>query len=488
MKYSILFTLVLLIAINVKSFAQAPVFYGMVNEGGSHGDGTIIKFDPTNNEESVLWNLGGSGDGINSTGNFTYSPNDGLLYGMATQGGKYSGGTIISFNPSDSTEKVLWNLGYGGDGYFPWGSFTYNSNDGLLYGTTDWGGFDGIGAIISFNPETDSEKVVWSFGGTGDGQHPVGNLVYDANSDVFYGMTAYGGSAGNGIIFGFSPSDKAEKVLWSFQGGNDGENPYGGLVYDNNNSIYYGMTNAGGTRNVGTIISFDPTTNTESVLWSFGETGDGYSPQGSLIYDNNTNAYYGTTTQGGSYSVGTINSGGTIICFHPTNNTENVVWSFGNGNDGKNPYADLTYDNYDSLYYAMTYDGGTEGYGTIISFDATNKAENVLYNFKAGNDGYFPQSSLTLYNITTGIDDVNNDNSKLVIYPNPSDGKFKINGLKGGQNIEIYNCLGQKIFTAIGKNNFQQINISKQPNGIYFVRILNAAGSILSEKKMMKIN
>ena len=75
--------------------------------------------------------------------------------------------------------------------------------------------------------------------------------------------------------------------------------------------------------------------------------------------------------------------------------------------------------------------------------------------------------------LNAGINDVVSE-SGISIYPNPSSGRFMIQGLVSGiQNIEIYNVIGSKIYTMenFGQYNSNEIDLSTSPKGIYFVRI-----------------
>ena len=77
--------------------------------------------------------------------------------------------------------------------------------------------------------------------------------------------------------------------------------------------------------------------------------------------------------------------------------------------------------------------------------------------------------------------------STFSIYPNPSDGKFKIstNKLKGSYVIQIKDICGRILFTKIINNqNNSQSHEFDLLNGIYFVSILGSEG-ILNTKKLI---
>ncbi len=98
-----------------------------------------------------------------------------------------------------------------------------------------------------------AEKVLHSFTGGNDGIDPAATLAADAAGN-FYGTTVSGGTGtlcanGCGTVFELSPvagGKWKETVLYSFTGGSDGKNPYGGVTLDSKGDLY-GTTVAGGS-------------------------------------------------------------------------------------------------------------------------------------------------------------------------------------------------------------------------------------------------
>lgn len=71
----------------------------------------------------------------------------------------------------------------------------------------------------------------------------------------------------------------------------------------------------------------------------------------------------------------------------------------------------------------------------------------------------------------------------VIVYPNPSSGKFKIysSGFKI-RNLEVYNLYGEKIYSSSGiQNSLLEIDLSAQPNGIYFVKLISSAGTVVKK-------
>jgi uncharacterized repeat protein (TIGR03803 family) len=155
------------------------------------------------------------------------------------------------------------------------------------------------------------EKVLYQFQGTKDGSSPSSSLVLDASGNL-YGTTMQGGEGfsncnyGCGTVFEIRRSAASpwqEKTIYSFQGGTDGFGPSGNLVFDEAGNLY-GTTVGGGKlgscsyqAGCGTIFELSPNSDgswTETVLYRFQSTTDGFRPAG-LILDAAGNLY-GTTS------------------------------------------------------------------------------------------------------------------------------------------------------------------------------------------------
>src|SRR5690349_7577516 len=116
--------------------------------------------------------------------------------------------------------------------------------------------------------------VVHNFTGGNDGGNPVSGFLMNAKGMLF-GTASTGGHAGLGVVYKVGGTG-AVTVLHSFMGGSDGATPNGGVIEDANGALY-GTTTAGGTSRAGTVFRVNGTI--ESVLYSFGGSGDGTDPQ-----------------------------------------------------------------------------------------------------------------------------------------------------------------------------------------------------------------
>jgi uncharacterized repeat protein (TIGR03803 family) len=199
--------------------------YGATNAGGTANNGTIFQLRPGERKgwhHSILYSFcqtSGCADGA--------SPSDlrldqsGALLGSAGGGannscdGGYPCGVIFSLAPSGHTwtETVLHSfcsLSDCRDGSTP-SAAPIIASLGVQYGATLYGGGNntdpkGLGGGVLFE-QTDSFHVLHHFcalSQCADGAYPIGNLLTDAEGDVF-GVTQQGGANGAGVIYEFIP-------------------------------------------------------------------------------------------------------------------------------------------------------------------------------------------------------------------------------------------------------------------------------------------
>ena len=211
-------------------------------------------------------------------------------------------------------------------------------------------------------------RVLYSFSGGSDGEDPSAALI-DVNGTL-YGTTAGGTSNIDGTVFSISTSG-SENVLHVFDGyPSDGDQPEGNLI--DVNGVLYDTTFFGGKYRKypgqGTVFSIS-TTGTERVLHSFGKGSDGQIPEAGLLDMNGT--LYGTTPSGGTIGDGTVFS-------ISTSGKEHVLYSFSGGSDGGDPSGSLIEVN--GTMYGTTYGGGAYGPGTVYTVSTTG-VEHVLYEF-----------------------------------------------------------------------------------------------------------
>ncbi|MBZ5680773.1 MAG: hypothetical protein LAO24_11785 [Acidobacteriia bacterium] len=273
------------------------------------------------------------------------------------------------------TPTVLYNFGTNsGDPLqpVPQAALT-QGRDGNMYGTTQYGGAHGNGAVFKIDASGNT-SVVYSFPSTPGAYYCVAGLVL-GNDGNFYGVCVYG-STDKGSVYKVTPGG-TRKVLHTFSGP-DGDTPRAPLLLAADGN-FYGTTTQGGANGFGTVYRMAPG-GTLTTIYSFNST-DGANPVAPLIQATDGNLY-GTTQNGGANGYGEtfkITPAGKLTVLHSFTFT-----------DGAQPTAALSQSSFgEGDFYGNTAAGGANANGVI--FDLTpGGTYNVLHNFNSTTDGAYP--------------------------------------------------------------------------------------------------
>jgi len=355
-------------------------FYGTTANGGRYGQGTFFTITPAGAETVLYSFVGGSGDGSNPEG--VIQGSDGNFYGATSGGGngqcQLGCGTAFKITP-DGAETVLYYFTGLTDGGSPNGLI--QGTDGNFYGSAAFGGqvssvcgSSGCGVVFRLTPAGE-ETVLYSFsGGASDGA--VAASLIQGSDGNFYGVTAYGGSANDGTVFKVTAAG-AESVLHAFAGGGDGAAPQTPLLEGNDGNLY-GTTPLGGASSAGVLFRVT-TAGTETVLYAFaGGTADGAQPYTAVIQGTDGNLY-GTTSGGSNANC----NGGCGTVFKSTlAGAESVLYSFGASPAAplQAPQPSSLLQGSDGNFYGTTTNGGQFGLGTVFKLTPAGVA-TVLYSF-----------------------------------------------------------------------------------------------------------
>jgi uncharacterized repeat protein (TIGR03803 family) len=228
---------------------------------------------------------------------------DGLLYGTSQFGGVAGSGVVFRMDVGGSNFVVLHSLA-SVDGIFPQAALMEGTN-GALYGTTYQGGQFHFGTVFRIDKSGGNFSVVHPFaGGTNDGSLAFANLITASNGRL-YGTTSGGGQFGGGVIFGMDYNGSNYIVLHHFaaSSGPDGNEPYGALAQGPDGALY-GTTSFGGTQQKGTIFQINPDGSGYMVLVNF-SGAIGANPFGGLIIGSD-GAFYGTASAAGPLGRGSV--------------------------------------------------------------------------------------------------------------------------------------------------------------------------------------
>lgn len=375
----------------------------------------------------VLYNFTGGATG--------YYPSAGIvrdqagnLYGTTAYGGNYTlncnfegvqTGCGLVYKLSQHGPGWIFDVLAGfnaGNGYLPQ-QLVAAAPDGSLYGSTEFGGsnhctyfWPGCGIVYRLQPPATfchSVSCPWTvdevhefLGQPGDGAFPTyGSLTFDSAGNI-YGTAETGGLYSDGIVYELSPSPNGwtMSVLHTF-GGGDGENPRGGVVFDNAGNLY-GTTLEGGDGGAGVVYELTPTGSgwAYHVLYSFNYESGPQEPTGNLIIDASGNLY-GTTNGYSGFGSGSVWE------LSAANGSWNLsVLAQFEGLEG--PLGGLLMDQAGNLYGASF----VNYYGNVfeLSPSASGWTYTSLHDFTDGSDGGRPYSNLAidslgnLYGVASG--------------------------------------------------------------------------------------
>jgi uncharacterized repeat protein (TIGR03803 family) len=262
--------------------------------------------------------------------------------------------------------------------------------------------------------QAQTEHILHSFTGSrGDGSGPQGLVLVDQAGNV-YGSTPYGANRGGicaalggcGMVFRAVNRNGAfvYNPLYLFHG-NDGAQPYAGVVVGPNGVVYGTTLSGGGTgcggNGCGVVFKLTPASMfcrmafcswDETVIYN--PSGSGPSGFFSTVMVDNAGNLYGESFSGGSFGSGTVYklspSGG-------GNYTETTLYSFTGGADGGKPMSEVAIDAAGNIYGTAAF-GGADGNGTVFKLvrSAGGYTFQLLYSFTGGADGAVPQGNVVL--------------------------------------------------------------------------------------------
>lgn len=231
------------------------------NATGAAGSGVIWKIvpvaDSSNHTASAFHDFNGQGIDSGNTSSFLLV-DDNYLYGLNSAGGLNNKGTLFRKNLDNSGSlEILHTFNTEG---IPDGDLHARSSlliDGdWLYGTvTDWASSTGHGVVFRIKTDGSDFAVLHHFtghnagGSDHDGSKPAGPLAI--KDGWIYGTTLTGGESNTGAIYRIDTSSGAYEHVGSF--GVAQIKPLG-LLYDVDTDAFYGTTQGSGTNGAGTTV------------------------------------------------------------------------------------------------------------------------------------------------------------------------------------------------------------------------------------------
>ena len=307
--------------------------------------------------------------------------------GAATGGGIYAPGTNVVLTATPSNGWV----------FASWSDSTTNNPHTITVPVTNstYTANFVVAATVTGNSSTNAGGTV-----TGGGAYAVGGTAVltatASNGWAFAGWDTGMTNNPYSITVPASNITYTAKFVWlaqfttlyTFTGGNDGGLPWGALTLSGDGTLLYGMTENYGTNlYYGTAFALG-TNGAFTILHAFTGGNDGGNAYGALTRSGDGTTLYGMTASGGVSNSGTAFALG-------TNEVFTTLYAFTGGNDGGFPNGSLTLSGDGTTFYGMTSQGGVSNSGTAFAL-GTNGVFTTLYAFTGGNDGGYPYGSVTL--------------------------------------------------------------------------------------------
>jgi uncharacterized repeat protein (TIGR03803 family) len=282
--------------------------YGTAFNGGPLY-GTIYKLNTDGTDFAVLKRFVTSFD-VDEDGGYPIAGltqgADGAFYGTAPRGGRPGLGTVFKMTADLETVTALHTFDSATTGTKPYAKLIQGT-DGTLYGTTSEGGSGFSGTVYKLNPDGTGFTVLHNFDLSTTGGLPYAGLLQGADG-ALYGTTPTGGSSTHGTAYKLNPDGTGFTVLKHFDGNTSGGQPYGGLMQATDGALY-GAAYTGGGLGFGTVFRLNPDGTGFTVLHHF-DPSTASNIAGGYLYaglvQGTGGALYGTTSQGGPGSAGTI--------------------------------------------------------------------------------------------------------------------------------------------------------------------------------------
>jgi uncharacterized repeat protein (TIGR03803 family) len=510
--------------------AENGKLYGKTAEGGKYNFGVLFEWDPATGTFTKKLDFRGTEDGRFPIGTLIQAKN-GNLYGTTVYGGLYEKGILFKLDPSTDAFTKILDFNGTDNGSAPTG-YMIEADNGSLYGLTLRGdaGYDSLhpnfenGVLFEFNPTTETLEKKVDFNGFEKGSGPAESLV-KANNGKLYGMTGSGGAfedwsrLGYGVLFEYDPvNDTYIKKMDFNPFENDGFSPRASLIQADNGKLY-GIAGGGAYEDDnywggGVIFEWDPATDTYTNMKLFDQAENGIGPWNTLVQAGN-GKFYGGTMLGGIYThkepVGDVTNG-VFYEWDPATNTYTKKLDLDETETGFLPVGPFLLAENGKLY-GVNCVGGAYNRGVFFEWDPetnvfskkldlggnellNNTKNSLLYQKntrlderqeKKGMDGTGNNVELNGFdgaNYIGGLVEVkysvtglvpNSLESKITLYPNPTDGLFTIDLGKTCPDVEIViSQMDGRIVTRdfILNARIKDLQLSGSP-GLYIISVIS---------------
>jgi uncharacterized repeat protein (TIGR03803 family) len=418
--------------------SDSTYLYGMTTQGGTHSCGLVFKIKQDGSEFTKLHDFEDSPDGNEPHGGLI---SDGAyLYGMTYRGGIHGMGTIFKIKPDGTAYEKIFDFSGISNGSLPEAGLHYDGT--YLYGTTIYGGLHNLGTAFKIKPDGTDFTKLYDFAGISNGKYPKGSLITDGT--YLYGCASEGGANNKGTLFRIKTDGSDYAKLIDFAGQTNGECPQG-LPLCNAGNIFI-ATKYGGGNYYGSVIKIKTDGTAFKKIFEFVNTvPTGVYPVGSLVSDGTY--IYGVTLEGGTSSFGVIYK------VKPDGTGFAKILDFSGSTNGSLSYGSYIIES--DVLYGFTSQGGSKDMGTIFKFTLS--------------------TDINCYNVEKTIS----------IYPNPGSNQMIVNNPPLHTKILLYDITG-KLQKEQQLDLSNMVNTGELDTGIYFYRIIDSKGKMISTGKWVK--
>lgn len=474
--------------------------FSLLNNFAGTGDIFLVKIDPTG---AVIWaKTFGGADGDQGNGLAVDASGNVILTGWFASASMTVSTTVL--NNVGTTSSDLFIVKYDSDGNLIWAKSTGGSANDRGYAVscdassnvfvTGWYTSPtinfGTGNLTNAGSATNDIFIVkYDASGTALWAKTIGGSAADGgracSNDALGNTYVLGSFSSSSIDFGtgaltntsagtydlfLSKYDPSGTALWSTKVGGIYDEMGNAIAVSGNNvyltgsfsspSVIFGGNTALTNVSAGTSDVFLASYSSAGVAnWSKASGGIDSDEGKCISADASGNAFISGSFISSNMTFGvntlTNSAAGTKDMFVASfDNTGNSVWALQVGS-----YADETGNgianssNSNAIHLGGMYNSGSVNFGSSIVYKG------------CGDDVFYAK-----LDATTGIHDVRyNFNENAVIFPNPSStGIFTISNQLENAEIEIYNVLGENVYS---NEHFQNtIDLSSQAKGVYVIQ------------------
>lgn len=294
-------------------------FYGTTVFGGAYNHGTVFSIT-TNGEFDILYSFCAQTNCVDGAEPYSglIQADNGMLYGTTSFGGSagpLNQGTIFRITTA-GTFTSLYSFSNNGRDSIPNGLI--QGADGNLYGTSQSIGTTGTAFQFTLAGKYKSLHTFCQTRTCADGSNPLTALTQGTDGSL-YGTTSMGAGAGDGAIFQIAPTG-AFNVLYTFCSQTCADGVGSSSLTQHTDGTFYAVDEGGGTFDDGTLYSLS------MGLGPFAKASPRFGKAGISVGILGQNLTGSTSVMfNGTPAVFTVNSDTYITATVPTNATTGTI-------------------------------------------------------------------------------------------------------------------------------------------------------------------